>query len=170
MHARSAHQDVNLLYLAFEVTLEVVHLANRELLQASVWEIQQTCIRLCGSMDPAWSFACMRALDPSAQARSSRLACPDTEVWRTGFWTLSQAILGESMHESNDCCLSGDAVAVRSATIGAHAELLVQSRLYDYGQLMSGDEKIQVTLKAPSGMLVPAPIKFADGQYKVSAC
>jgi hypothetical protein len=47
-------------------------------------------------------------------------------------------------HEAKDCVLGGSAgtLADSGGMVGTHALLTVQSALYDYGQLMSGSEKV----------------------------
>jgi len=59
--------------------------------------------------------------------------------------TVIEAILGVRQHEAKDCVLGGSAgtLADSGGMVGTHALMTVQSALFDYGQLMSGSEKVR---------------------------
>jgi hypothetical protein len=70
--------------------------------------------------------------------------------------TVIEAILGVRQHEAKDCVLGGsaDTLADSGGMVGTHAMMTVQSALFDYGQLMSGSEKVHTDLHA-SAFLSP---------------
>lgn len=66
-----------------------------------------------------------------------------------------------------DCVLRGDGVGPTDTVTGSTLELFIQTLHHDKGEAMSGNESVSVRISAPSGVVLPAPLAFLQGRFKV---